>query len=79
MKPPTPRMLDLARIVLDRTTRDGRPPSRRQLADLLNVSLGRVQDLIRDGRKRGLVKDRPGEGRTIEVVDRSLLRRRATA
>jgi DNA-binding transcriptional MocR family regulator len=77
MKPPTPRMLDLARIVVEKTNRDGQPPSRRQLADLLDVSLARVQDLIREARKRGLVKDRPGEGRTLEVVDRSLLRRRA--
>lgn len=78
MKAPSPRMLDLARIIVDATKRDGRPPSRRQLADLLDVSLGRVQDLIREARKRGLVTDRPGEGRTITVVDPKPLRRRAT-
>jgi DNA-binding transcriptional MocR family regulator len=79
MKPPSPRMIDLARVVDERTKRDGRPPSRRQLADLLDVSLGRVQDLIREGRKRGLVTFEPGEARSLRIVDRSPLRRRSKA
>lgn len=74
---PSPRMLDLARVVVETTNREGRPPSRRELADLLAVSLGRVQDLIREGRKRGLIAFQPGEARSLRVVDRSPLRRQA--
>lgn len=79
MTPPSPRMIEMAQCIIAATKRDGRPPSRRQLADELGVTLGRLQDLIREARKRGLIAFQPGEARTLEVVDRSLLRRRATA
>jgi DNA-binding transcriptional MocR family regulator len=75
MPPPSPRMIEMAQCIVRATDRDGRPPSRRQLADELGVTLGRLQDLIRESRKRGLVTYRPGEARTLKV-DRALLRRR---
>lgn len=66
-RPPTERMIELALAVKSLTRRNGRPPSTRELAKELGLSRGRVRDLARAARDRGVVTFTDGVPRSIAV------------
>lgn len=65
--PPTRRMAELALAVKSLTRRNGRPPSWRELAEALGLSYGRVRDLARAARDRGVVTFADGVARSIAI------------
>lgn len=68
--PPSPRMLDLAQAVERITTKQGYPPSFRQLGEALGVGLPRARDLAHAARDRGVLRFTDGVPRSIHVVRR---------
>jgi hypothetical protein len=66
-RPPTRRMAELALAVKSLTRRNGQPPSTRELAEELGLSHGRVRDLARAARDRGVVTFIDGVPRSIAV------------
>jgi len=70
VKEPTPRMHDVADVIAATRKATGRGPSYREIADKLQLSIGRVVDLCYDAQQRGLIDFTRGEPRSFRVVGR---------
>lgn len=66
---PSGRMLDLAAAVTSIGSRQGYPPSFRQIGAELGVGLARVKALVWAAKQRGIIDFDHGVARSIRVVD----------
>lgn len=73
----TPRQTDLVNAVRRHWADRGLPPSLRELADELELSLGRTCTLVQECEAKGAVQRDPGVYRSIRVVVPRCERRKA--
>lgn len=70
MSEATPRQLDVLRAIDDLTLALGWPPSRKELADRLGLSVSRVQQRVEELVELGLVRMEPRCSRAIQLTER---------
>lgn len=66
--PPSPKMYEMAAVIVQRTKQAGFPPTLTEIATDMGVSLSYTHALVTKAKERGLVTVEPRQARTLRVV-----------